>query len=88
MHKDDCKRPRMGVVVTLLEVGDGTSRLIMDDVHSDEPKKDTSWKHDCFFTHKVLNSKAVDEMALPDEEFALIGSNLVLRLLALSGRVK
>jgi len=61
---DDSKRPHVGVVVTLLDLGDGTSRVIVDDVRSDDPKRETSWKYDSFFTHKRLSSTDIDEMAL------------------------
>jgi len=35
MDTDDGRRPRKGVVVSLLDLGDGVSRVIMDDVTSD-----------------------------------------------------
>jgi hypothetical protein len=60
----------------------------MDDVRSDEQRRDTSWKHDCFYTHKRLNSTEVDDMALANEDYAGIGVSLMARLLALNGRVK
>jgi hypothetical protein len=87
MEDDDGKRPQKGVVVTLLDMGDGTSRVIMDDVTSDTPSRSTSWKYNLFYTHKRLDSKAVDDMALPDIEYQKMGEALMARLLALSGRV-
>ena len=88
MDADDGRRPRMGIVVTLLDLGDGTSRLIMDDVSSDDMRRDTSWKHEWFFTHKRLGSKDIDDMALSAQEYQGIGESLMARLLALNGRVK
>jgi len=88
MESDDLRRPRMGVVVTLLDLGNGSSRIIMDDVSSDDMHRDTSWKYECFFTHKQLNSKDTDDMALSAQEYQGIGEFIMARLLALNGRVK
>lgn len=88
MDVDDGRRPRKGVVVSLLDLGDGTSRVIMDDVTSDDLLRDTSWKHEWFFTHKTLSSRDVDEMALSDEDYRRIGISIMARLLALNGRAK
>ena len=78
----------MGVVVTLLDLGDGTSRLIMDDVSSDDLRRDTSWKHEWFFTRMKFSSKDADEMSLPAEDYRAIGESIMARLLALNGRIK
>jgi hypothetical protein len=43
MEDDDGKRPQKGVVVTLLDMGDRTSRVIMGDVTLDTPSRNTSW---------------------------------------------
>ena len=86
MENDDGKRPRKGVVVTLLNMEDGTSRVIMDDVGSDDQTRDTSWKHECFYTHKRLPSKDISDMALDDGEYQGIGEHLMARLLALNQR--
>jgi hypothetical protein len=88
VENDDQKRPLRGVVVSLLDMGDGTSRLIMDDVTSDSPARETSWEYDCFYTHKRLDSKAVDKKALPNTEYQGIGESLMARLLALKRRVR
>ena len=88
MDNDDGRRPSKGVVVTLLDMGDGTSRIIMDDVAADSESQDTSWKTDCFYTHKRMSSAEIDEMALPATEYQRIGEALMARLLALNGRVR
>jgi hypothetical protein len=87
MENDDRKRPRKGVVVTLLDMGDGTSRVVMDDVSSEFQSRDTSWKFDYFYTYKSLDSKAIDAMALADVEYQSIGEALMARLLALNSRM-
>ena len=69
LENDDGRRPRRGVVVTLLDMEDGTSRIILDDVTVDLGSQKTSWKHDIFYTHKRLSSTAIDHMALPASEY-------------------
>lgn len=76
------------MVVTLLDMEDGTTRLIIDDVVGDSPTRDTSWKHEHFFTHRTFGSKEINDMALPDAEYQEIGENVILRLLALNDRVR
>jgi len=85
---DEGKRPGLGVVVSLLDVGNGQSRLIMDDVRSDRPVRETSWNFDVFYMHQVHDNAALDEMALSDDVYRDIGIALVARLLALNHRVK
>ena len=88
LETDDGKRPTLGVVVSLLDLGDGTCRVILDDVRSDLPQRQTSWQFDCFYTHKRLDSRQLDDMALPDPEYQGLGEAVLARLLALNGRVK
>jgi hypothetical protein len=85
---DDGTRPAFGVVVSLLNVGDGQSRLIMDDVRSQSPVRVTAWDFDAFYTHKAHDNAAFDDMALTDDTYRDIGVALVARLLALNGRSK
>jgi hypothetical protein len=88
LENDDGRRPRRGVVVTLLDMEDGTSRIILDDVIADPGSQKKSWTQDTFYTHKRLSSAAVDEMALPASEYQGLGEALLARLLALNGRVR
>jgi len=85
---DDGKRPSLGVVVSLLDLGGGQSRLIMDDVRSQHPVRETSWNFDVFYTHQLHGNPALDEMALSDDTYRDIGIAVVARLLALNKRVK
>jgi hypothetical protein len=85
---DSGKRPRLGVVVSLLDIGNGQSRLIMDDVRSQNPVRETSWNFDLFYTHQSHDNSTLDEMALSDDTYRDIGVALVSRLLALNKRVK
>jgi hypothetical protein len=88
LDTDDGKRPTLGVVVSLMDMGDGTCRVILDDVRSDRPERKTSWQFECFYTHKRLDSLQLDAMALPDSEYQGLGEHILARLLALNGRVK
>ncbi len=87
-ERDDGTRPSFGVVVSLLNQGDGRSRLIMDDVRSQSPVRATAWDFDAFYTHNAHDNAALDDMALTDEEYRGIGIALAARMLALNGRVK
>jgi hypothetical protein len=42
MSDDDGKRPPVGVIVTLRDLGGGKSRVTLDDVKSDSTRRETS----------------------------------------------
>jgi len=81
---DSRVRSKFGVVVSLLQLEDGTTRVILDDVKSAAPQRETSWDFDCFYTHKRLDSKALDAMELPGTEYQGLGEAVLARLLALN----
>lgn len=81
---DSRRRSKFGVVVTLVQLDDGTTRVVLDDVKSATPLRETSWEFDCFYTHKKLDSKALQAMELPDSEYQGLGVALLARLLALN----
>jgi len=87
LEPDSGARPKFGVVVSLLELDDGTTRIIIDDVKSASPQTKTSWAFECFYTHKQLDSKALDSMDLPSTEYQGLGVAVLARLLALNGRL-
>jgi hypothetical protein len=82
---DNETRPKRGIVVSLLDQGDGRSRLVMDDVRS---KGASTWMFDAFFTQKTLDNVCLDSMALTDDDYRDIGIAAVARLLAVNGRTK
>jgi len=86
MIDDDGTRPQVGVVVTLRDMGGGKTRVILDDVKSDSRCRETQWSLDLFYTHKDLETAAVDSMRLPDNEYEGLGAAIMARLLALNGR--
>src|ERR1700733_7372211 len=87
MSNDDGERPSVGVVVTLRDLGGGKSRVTLDDVKSDSTRRETRWAFDVFYTHKDLDTAAVDSMQLPSGEYEGLGAAIMARLLALGGRV-
>ena len=87
MINDDGERPRVGVIVTLRDLGGGKSRITLDDVKADSSRRETRWTFDVFYTHKDLDTAAVDSMQLPSGEYEGLGTAIMVRLLALSGRV-
>lgn len=87
LSNDDGERPPVGVIVTLRDLGGGRSRVTLDDVKSNSTRRETRWTFDVFYTHKDLDTAAVDSMQLPSGEYERLGAAIVARLLALSGRV-
>jgi hypothetical protein len=85
---DDGARPSLGVVVSLLDTGGGKCRVILDDVRSAAPQRDTSWSFDLFYTHKILDVDAVRKMELSDDEYRGLGIAIMARLIALTGQSK
>lgn len=87
MSNDDGERSPVGVVVTIRDLGGGQTRVSLDDVQSDSTRRETHWTFDLFYTHKDLNTAAVDSMQLPSAEYEGLGAAILARLLALNGRV-
>lgn len=87
-NTDDGKRPSFGVVVSLLDLGDGSCRLILDDARSAQPLRTTSWQVSSFCTEKRFDSRQLDTNSLSDAEYRELGVAVLARLLALNGRVK
>ncbi|HEX4049475.1 MAG TPA: DUF3658 domain-containing protein [Steroidobacteraceae bacterium] len=86
MTSDDGKRPQVGVLVTLRDLGDGKTRMTLDDVKSGSTRRETHWTFDVFVTHKDLDTAAVEAMQLSSAEYEGLGATIMARLLALTGR--
>lgn len=84
-HDDEIRSPK-GVVISLRKMGDGTSRLIFDDVTGHFETNSISWSFDCFYTSRDYLDEVLDQMKLDDRKYQMIGENLVARLLAVNGR--
>jgi hypothetical protein len=85
---DDTIRSQKGVVACLRAMGNGTTKLILDDVSSDSLANPIAWSFDCFYTWSDYSDTDLDQVTLSDREYQVIGENLVARLLALNGRLK
>jgi len=74
--------PELGVIASLKGMPGGLVRLTFDDVQL-QPALDTvAWRYVSLYTHTDLDAKALLNMSLSQEELALIGQNLLIRLVA------
>jgi len=85
---DDGVRSQAGVVVCLRNIGNGVSRLILDDVQGSSPTNPVSWFFDGFYTWREYSDKDLNQRKLSDDDYKMIGENIVARLLVLNARVK
>jgi hypothetical protein len=88
METDDGVRSGVGVIACLRPAGKGQTRLVFDDAKSDHPNNPGAWKPERLFTWNQYNSEQLKELQLTEKEFAQIGENLVMRLLALQRQLK
>jgi plasmid replication initiation protein len=85
MEPDAMTRPDLGVLVTLVELGNGESRVVLDDVRSVGGQgRDRTWQFDLFYTHKRLSTQALHDMALSNEEYRDFGIAVMARLIAMA----
>jgi len=84
---DDSMRTPKAVVACLRDNGDGTSKLIFDEVDGDSINNPIEWSFACFYTWRDYDTRSLDEMKLSDREYQMIGENLIAGLLALNGRI-
>ena len=76
-----------GIVAYILETNDGRSKLIIDDVISNNHPP-TNWRQEMFYTSNIYDSEVIKNMNLSKEQYAEIGENIILRLLAMNGALK
>jgi len=77
-----------GVTAFIKEQDDGTIRLVFNDVKATEETETPNWKHSVLFTSNSYEAEAMKNLSLSKNQFAEIGENLVIRLLALGGYLK
>jgi len=86
---DDKIRTENGLAVCLRDMGNGKSRLFIDDITSNKTDNPIEWSFETFYTFTPeLENSFIDEMNLSEKQFADIGAAVVARLLAQNGRVK
>ena len=89
MEHDDKIRTKLGLAICLRDMGNGKSRIFIDDVKADKNENPINWQHDYFYTFSPeFENSDIDEMKLSDEQYQYLGVTIMARLLALNGRVK
>ena len=88
MATDDGIRAQRGVVACLRSLDHNTVRLVLDDVQADTEMSPKSWTHYCLYTFTDYDANELKEMTLSQKDLAMIGENLVMRLLALNKELK
>jgi len=76
------QEPNGGVVATLRHAGPGRVRLTFDDVSHQPGVGTIAWRHESLFTHKDFDAESFRSLKLSRDELALIGENLLIRLVA------
>lgn len=77
-----------GVAAFLQVQAHGTLRLVLNDVESLSGSSEPDWKHLTMFTHNDYDADELKALAISKEQFAAIGENLVIRLLASGGHIE
>jgi hypothetical protein len=81
---DNEVRDDRGIVVSVVDRGDGRARIVMDDVAIVGDASARTWQHQVLFTANDYDLAALRDLTLTDEQLRDIGFNVVARLLALS----
>jgi hypothetical protein len=79
---------RMKGVAAYIERDGDETRLTFDDIEADSAVDPTTWSKTVLYTYNAYPSDDLEAMSLSKEQYAEIGENLLLRLLAINGRLK
>jgi hypothetical protein len=82
MDSNDKRRGANGVVVSLLDVDDGKIRITLDDV-GNSGGDPANWAHRVFITSKSYEKERIENLDLPEDEYAALGHYVMARLKAL-----
>lgn len=77
-----------GVVAFLKGQGDEGVQLVFNDVKASDESESPDWKHCALFTSNAYDADALKNLSLSKEQYAEIGENLIVRLLASNGTIK
>lgn len=77
-----------GVAAFIKDQANGSVVLVLNDVEAVSSSEEPNWKHVSLFTSSSYNADSLKNLSLSKEQFADIGENLVIRLLALGGNLK
>lgn len=86
--KDQNVRSDMGVAVTISPDDNGQTKVILDDI-SWLPRVGAShaWEHHGLFTFESFNTADLQDLVTDREKLALLGENILIRLLVLNKRM-
>ena len=82
MEPDDRRRGAHGVVVSLLDTDSDSIRITLDDVENESGQPST-WTHRVFVTSKSYDKDAIENLDLPEDEYAALGHYVLARLKAI-----
>lgn len=71
-----------GVVTYFEEIDERVLRLVMNDVSSSS-ESENIWAREMLFTHNDYDASSLADLSLSQAQFAEIGENLVMRLMAI-----
>jgi hypothetical protein len=77
-----------GITAYLKLENDENIELVLNDVISTSETDNTDWTHSTLFTSNSYSENSLKELSLSKEQFAEIGENLIIRLLAVNGLLK
>ncbi|GAB1257901.1 hypothetical protein NBRC116494_24030 [Aurantivibrio plasticivorans] len=75
-------------VVAYIEDEGGEIKLTFDDVSCRDGENPSTWNKEFLFTSASFDRDAISSLSLSKEQFAEIGENLIIRLLALNGKIQ
>ena len=81
---DDGVRAGAGVVASLRATSDGHLSIVFDDVRQQPAADAWAWTHQSLFTAVEYSRRELESLSLTKDQFAQIGENIVMRLVALS----
>jgi hypothetical protein len=77
-----------GITAYLKNGESETIHLVLDDVEATTSETPIDWKHIVPYTSSAFDAKSLADLSLSKEQYAEIGENLIIRLLALGGLSK
>ena len=77
-----------GVTAYLQKESDEKLKLVLNDVVATTSGDSPDWRHNVLFSSNSYDSESLKQCSLSKEQYALIGENLVMRLLVLGGFLK
>ena len=77
-----------GITVFIEKAENNSLRLVLNDVESTTENDNPNWKHSVLFTSNNYDENDLKNLSLSKEQFAEIGENIIIRLLALNSLTK